>query len=172
MKLLVLLSAFVAITGFTVYQATSWELSDDYEVRFTAKSANGNFSALKGDINFSPDDLQNSSFDMTVDVTSIDTGNGLKNKHAKGDNWFDAEQFPTIDFSTSSIVQENGAYIANGTLQMHGVTKEVQIPFDFKDNTFTGSFTLLRSDYGVGSTKGFAKKVPDEILVELRVPVE
>ncbi len=172
MKVLLLVASIFTIAGFGFYQATSWELSDDYEVRFTAKNASGTFSILKGDITFSPDDLAGSSFDMSVDVASIDTGNGLKNKHARGDNWFDAETYPTIDFQTSSVIQEDGAYVANGTLKMHGVSKAIAIPFTFTDKTFAGTFTLLRSDYGVGGVKGFAKKVPDEIVVELRVPVE
>ncbi len=172
MKVLLLVSSMLTIAGFGFYQATSWELSDDFEVRFTAKNASGTFSILKGDITFSPDDLAGSNFDMSVEVASMDTGNGLKNTHARGDNWFDAETYPTIDFQTSSIMQKDDSYVANGTLQMHGVSKEIAIPFTFTDNVFTGTFTVLRSDYGVGSTKGFAKKVPDEIVVELRVPVE
>jgi polyisoprenoid-binding protein YceI len=54
---------------------------------------------------------------------------------------------------------------------MHGTKKEITIPFTFRDNKFTGSFTVNRMDYGVGSMEGMSKKVSNEIRLEIFVPV-
>jgi hypothetical protein len=37
---------------------------------------------------------------------------------------------------------------------MHGVTKTVQIPFEFSNNTFKGHFELERMDYNIGEDTG------------------
>ena len=160
MKVLISVLLAGSFLGIGLVQVSTWELSEDYEVRFTAKNA------------FDPENLDASKFDMALDVSSIDTGNGLKNKHARGKNWFEADQYPTISFKSESVEKTDEGFLTSGTLMMHGIERQVQIPFDFSDNIFTGSLTLLRSDYDVGGTSGFAKKVPDEILVELVVPVK
>jgi len=36
-------------------------------------------------------------------VASINTGNGMKNTHAKSEKWVDAEKYPTITFNSGSI---------------------------------------------------------------------
>lgn len=172
MKVLISVLLASSFLGIGLVQVSTWELSEDYEVRFTAKNASGNFSTLKGDIAFDTENLDASKFDMVIDVSSIDTGNGLKNKHARGKNWFETDQYPTISFKSESVEKTDEGFLTSGTLMMHGIEREVQIPFDFSDDIFTGSFILMRSDYGVGGTSGFAKKVPDEILVELVVPVK
>ena len=44
-------------------------------------------------IQFDPEDLSGSLFDVTVDATTIDLGNSLKEMHAKGKGYFDVDQF-------------------------------------------------------------------------------
>lgn len=57
---------------------------------------------------------------MSIDVASINTGNGMKNSHAKGATWFDVEKYPTINFVSSAISKSATGYEAKGTLEMHG----------------------------------------------------
>ncbi|HAD11476.1 MAG TPA: hypothetical protein DCF33_03460 [Saprospirales bacterium] len=49
--------------------------------------------------------------------------------------------------------------------------KVVTIPFTFSNNTFVGSFSVNRMDYGIGSMEGMSKKVSNEIKIDLSVPV-
>ena len=56
-------------------------------------------------------------------------------------------------------------------LDLHGVKKEVTIPFTFKNNTFNGSFSVSRFDYNVGPTTGMAGKVGEKMTLEISVPV-
>ena len=54
---------------------------------------------------------------------------------------------------------------------MHGVQKELTIPFTFKNEVFEGDFIVNRTDFNIGSVKGLAKKVPEEISLKITVPV-
>ena len=46
---------------------------------------------------------------------------------------------------------------------MHGIKKQVNIPFVFLNNVFKGSFSVNRIDYGVGTLEGMSKKVSNAI---------
>ncbi|SEK19538.1 Polyisoprenoid-binding protein YceI [Parapedobacter koreensis] len=125
---------------------------------------------LKGTIDFDRTDLQNSRFDVTVDVNTISTGLGLKNRHAKAEDFLDAEQYPTIRFASSKITPSNDGFIAQGTLTIKNVSKEMTIPFTFDDTgsegVFRGNFKLNRKDYNLEKNR-----IGEVIDVELVVPV-
>jgi polyisoprenoid-binding protein YceI len=149
------LAAVLLIAGsaFTVMSAQDWKISDNYSVKFDGGDPSGQFSGLKGTISFDPNDLASSKFDASIDVATINTGNGMKNTHAKSEKWFDAEKYPMIQFTSSAITKIASGYEAKGTLNMHGVQKEIVIPFTFDDNIFKGSITVNRLDYNINTAE-------------------
>ena len=102
----------------------------------TSKKATGVFSKMAGDVAFDANNLDASSFNVSVDVSSINTGNGMQNKHAVSDKWFDAETYPKITFVSKSFSKTDSGYEVTGSLTMHGVTKEFTMPFTFENNVF------------------------------------
>lgn len=158
-----------AFTAFTV--ANSYQVAEGYSIKFVNPEATGTFSKLTGSVAFDENNVANSSFNMSVEVASINTGNGMKNKHAKSDTWFDAKQFPNITFVSSKFAKNGSTYEVTGTLNIHGIAKEVTIPFTFENNTFSGKFSVNRLEYKVGNMEGMSKKVPDAIGLEIAVPV-
>jgi polyisoprenoid-binding protein YceI len=149
------LAAVLIITAsaFTVIRSQNWKIADGYSIKFDGGDPSGEFSGLKGTINFDPADLAGSAFDVTIDVATINTGNGMKNTHAKSDKWFDAEKYPTIHFTSSSFTKTDAGYSVKGTLDMHGVQKEVTVPFTFSNNVFAGSITVNRFDYNINTAE-------------------
>jgi polyisoprenoid-binding protein YceI len=149
------LAAVLLIAGsaFTVLSSQDWKIADNYSVKFDGGDPSGQFGGLKGTISFDPNDLVNSKFDASIDVTTINTGNGMKNTHAKSEKWFDAEKYPTIQFTSSAITKTASGYEARGILNMHGVQKEITIPFTFDDNIFKGSITVNRLDYNINTAE-------------------
>jgi len=141
----------ILASAFTFVQSQNWKVNDDYSVKFTSDDPSGVFRGLKGTINFDEKDLANSKFEVTVDVATINTGNGMKNTHAKSAKWLDAEKFPVIKFTSSSITSTGSGYQAKGTLEFHGVSKEITIPFTFQNNVFSSSFEINRMDYNVNT---------------------
>ena len=171
LRLVVVSLATLLLMSFAIYEATTWNIGEDYVIKFTSDNPSGVFTELEGDIVFDPEDLSTAKFDIRVPVASIDTGNGLKNKNARGKNWFEADAYPTIAYTSTSFAIDAEGYLVTGDLTMHGTTRSVVIPFTFEADTFSGAITVNRLDYGIGGSKGFASKVPEELLVEIRVPV-
>jgi polyisoprenoid-binding protein YceI len=154
-KLILPLAAVILTVGsaFTVLNTQDWKIADNYSVKFDGGDPSGQFGGLKGIISFDPNDLTNSKFDATIDIATINTGNGMKNTHAKSEKWFDAEKYPTIQFSSSAITKAGTGYEAKGILNMHGVQKEIVIPFTFDDNIFKGTITVNRLDYNINTAE-------------------
>jgi polyisoprenoid-binding protein YceI len=161
--------AMIGASAFTIVAVPSWKISDDYEVKFSSKDPNGVFKGLKGNISFDEKDLKNSVMDVSIDVSTINTGNGMQNTHAKGAQWFDAEKYPTINFKSREITKAATGYLVKGELEMHGVKKEIDVPFTFEQNKFSGSFEINRNDFGIGDPKH--EKVPPVIKLDISVPV-
>ncbi len=166
-----MVAAIIFLSAFTISSSTTWKIAEGHSIKFSSKDPSGVFTKLTGDIEFDEDDLTASKFDVQIDVASINTGNGMKNKHAKSKKWFDADQYPTINFTSEKFTKSAAGYEVTGTLEMHGIKKEFTMPFTFKDNVFESSFTVNRLDYNIGSTKGMSKKVPLDIKLDISVPV-
>jgi polyisoprenoid-binding protein YceI len=169
-KLLLPVMALIILvaSAFTVLSGPDYKIADGYAVKFSAAGASGIFKSLKGKIFFDGQHLDRSKFDMRIEVSSINTGNGLKNTHARGDKWFNAKKYPDITFTSSEILRSGNGYVAKGELQMHGVKKTISIPFTFSNNVFAGNFEVNRTDFGIGEPGG---KVDDVIRLEVSVPV-
>ena len=136
-------------SAFTFVQSQDWKIVETASVKFDGGDPSGEFSGLKGSIKFDEKDLAGSMFEVTLDVASINTGNGMKNTHAKSDKWLDAAKYPTIKFTSSAIAKTATGYEAKGMLDMHGVKKEVTVPFTFAGNIFSGNFEVNRLEYNV-----------------------
>ena len=169
-------SIFPAITlviliasAFTFFQSVEWKISDNYSVKFDGGDPSGEFTGLKGSIKFDEKNLADSKFDCTVDVASINTGNGMKNTHAKSDKWLDATKYPVIHFTSKSISKTESGYEAKGTLDFHGVQKEITLPFTFVNNVFAGTFEVNRMDYGINTAE--PNHGAQVLKVSLNVPV-
>ncbi len=161
--------ALIAASAFTVIKSQDWKIADDYSIKFDGGDPSGEFKGLKGNVNFDPNDLASSKFDVSVDVATINTGNGMKNTHAKSAMWFDAEKYPVIKFTSTAMTKTDAGYEVKGILDMHGVQKEITIPFAFSNNVFTGSFQINRLDYNINTAE--PKHGAAEFKVDLTVPV-
>ncbi|WP_207514521.1 YceI family protein [Longitalea luteola] len=172
-KLIISMATLLAVTAvFAFAAAQKWTISDKYSIKFSSNDVAGIFKTFTGNILFDEANLAASKFDVSIDVNSINTGNGLQNKHAKGAEWFDAAKFPAIKYTSKKIVKAGNGYQVTGDLQIKGITKEYTIPFTFKKAgagaTFNGSFTVNRSDFKIGKPGG---DVAEQIKIDVAVPV-
>lgn len=137
---------------------------------FGFKSVEGSFTGLKGDLSFSVDNLKESKFDVCLDATSINTENQKRDEHLKKEDFFNVEAYPTICFTSSSIIKTDYGYATSGILNMHGVSKTVKIPFTFSNATFIGTLNVNRLDYGIGPKGGFmvGKDVEIQIITKIK----
>lgn len=137
----------------TVIKSQDWQIQDSYSIKFTSGDPSGEFKGLKGTINFDESNLAASKFDVSVEVATINTGNGMKNTHAKSEKWFDCDKYPLIKFTSAAITKSGVGYEAKGILDIHGVQKDFTMPFTFTNNVFTSSFDINRLDFNVNTAE-------------------
>jgi polyisoprenoid-binding protein YceI len=159
----------LALTSF----AQSYKLADGHKIAFTNPDVSGTFDELSSSaIVFDAAKLAASKLNFKIEVSSINTGNGLMNKHAKGEEWFNGDKYPYIEFTSSKIEKTSEGYKATGKLVMHGVSKDVSIPFTFSEKgnkgTLVAKFSVDRSDYQIGKKNG---GVSETIKITATIPV-
>jgi polyisoprenoid-binding protein YceI len=163
---------FLFFTAFASL-VQQYKLAEGYKISFSNPDVSGTFDELTASaIVFDEAKLATAKLNFKIEVGSINTGNGLMNKHAKGEEWFNADKYPYIEFASSKIEKTSEGYKATGKLQMHGVSKEVTIPFTFSEKgnkgTFVAKFSVDRSDYQIGKKNG---GVSETIKISATIPV-
>jgi polyisoprenoid-binding protein YceI len=158
-------------SAYTLIQSSNWNLKEDtYTIKFSGKKVDGQFKGLKTSIVFDPAHPEKSKLSATVEVSTINTGNGMKDTHAKSETAFDAGAFPTIKFESTSVSQKNGKYEAVGNLTIKGISKPLTIPFSFdskgSESVFTGKFMVSPKAFNM-TRNG----LPDSVEVDLNIPV-
>ena len=114
----------------------------------------GVFHKFTAAVDFAPDALAASHFDVQIDMSSEDSMDKDRDQTVKGPDVFDVAHYPTAHYVTKSIAKTASGYSAVGALTLRGVTKEVPIDFQFAQTGGTakleGSAKLKRLDFGVG----------------------
>lgn len=104
--------------------------------------------------------LKNASIELTAQVASIDTRNAERDAHLRAGDFFEAEQYPTIDFRSTQVeALDDETLRVTGDLTIKGVTKPVTIDFEFGGEAqdpfgnvrigFDGETTINRADFGI-----------------------
>jgi len=89
----------------------------------------GSFGDVSGTITYDPEDLSRSGVKVSIKTASVNTNNGDRDAHLRSPDFFDAEKNPEITFTSDTIERRGDGFVAQGKLTMHGVTREVSIPF-------------------------------------------
>lgn len=146
------------------------------EVAFSIKNfgvgVDGSFKGLKGKISFNPANLPATSLSVSVDVATVNTGNGSRDNHLKKSAYFDVDKYPLMSFVSSRITNaaKAGTLLVEGKITIRGVTKLLSFPFTVTPKSggylFEGKFKLNRRDFGVG---GKSLVMSDNLDVSLSV---
>ena len=114
----------------------------------------GTFHKFTADIQFAPDDLASSRFDVQIDLKSVDSMDKDRDTTMRGKDIFDVAHMPTAHYVTKTIAKTAAGFSAVGALTLHGVTKDVPIDFQFTNAAggakLAGTAKLNRLDFGVG----------------------
>ncbi|HMC98719.1 MAG TPA: YceI family protein [Ferruginibacter sp.] len=175
----VLTATMVMLIGsaYTIQAIINWKInSEKAMVKFSMNAHGqeliGNFKGAKGDIKFDENDLANSSINCTIDISTINTGIEARDGHLQKKGFFDAVTFPTGKFTSTKIEKTSTGYNATGNFTLKQTTKSITIPFTYDDNgnegNFKGSFTIKRSDYGIGQPD---EDIGDDVTISLDIPV-
>ena len=134
-----------------------------------SSTVTGHFKGLKGSINFNPKAPQNSSFDATVNVKTISTGIGKRDRDLQEEKYFDARKYPVIHIKSTKVTGSNGKYVLTAQLTIKDVTKTISFPFKATEKNsgylFQGQFTINRMDYHVGPDNAIDKQLTVSLSV-------
>ena len=91
----------------------------------------GSFRQFEGTGFYDADEPSRSTLQLTIQAASVDTGNTDRDNHLRSNDFFDMEQFPTIEFTSTSVEQvDDEHYQVHGDLTIKGVTRPVTVPFE------------------------------------------
>ncbi len=134
----------------------------------------GELRNFDGAIEYVDGKPQRISFD--IDLNSLQTDTPKLDAHLKTADFFDVAKYPKATFTSTSLTEATGdpsgaTHILTGTLDMHGVQKEVRIPVKAEQSAegvhATSEFTINRHDWGI-SYRGMADDlIKDEVLIKL-----
>jgi polyisoprenoid-binding protein YceI len=168
----ILSTAIFCLFISTTNWSQQWKIADSYNIAFSSQDVSGIFKEMTGNIFFDPANLSKSKLELNIKVESISTGNGVQNKHAKGEEWFYADKYPEINFTSKSIEKTTEGFKAIGKIEIRGVQKDIIIPFTYTKKgakgSFIAKFSVNRIDFGVGK-KG--NDVAEIIKINATIPV-
>ena len=160
MKQLYCLCALLAVGSGALAADPASYTADPAQSRleFAGKQAGAEFKGVfrkfTAAIDFSPDALAGSRFDVSVDEGSVDTKDADRDKTIRGADIFDVAHFPTAHYVARSFTKTANGFTAQGQLTLRGVTKDVAVDFQFtqapQGAKLEGSAMLKRLDFGVG----------------------
>lgn len=140
----------------------------------------GRFNDFDATLDFDPENVENSTVEVIVDMASLDVNNPEFAEELRGGSWFDVENFPQAIFRTTSFVEavDEDSFVFAGDLTFMGETNPVNLNVNFHGggrNFLTRRYTLgfsadtsfLRSEWGMDTFTSFG--VGDEIGLEIHV---
>ena len=116
------------------------------------------------------------SVDVTIDMTSVETGVPVFNGHIQGDGFLDTAKFPTATFKSTKVVFDGDKPAAiEGNLTIKGVTKPVTLKvtnFVAKDHPMMkrpalgadASTVIKRTEFNAGK---YAPAVGDDVTITI-----
>lgn len=175
-KLLVM----VAGLAISAVEASEWQLVEDSSmVRFIGvqegSAFRGRFENFTATINFDPADPTAGKIVGVVGMDSAKTGDAERDATLLEEDWFDPTNHPESRFESESIEQlGDGTFAAHGQLTIIGNSNPVTMSFEFEVDgsaaQFSGSFDILRLDFGVGWDA--TNWIDDEVGVQIELDLQ
>ena len=183
MKVKILLSA-VFLAGFMF---SSSAMSANYLIDKEGQHASVNFKAshlgfsfiigrfndFEGTFSYDPKNPAASKVSVTINVKSLDSNHAERDKHLRGEEFLDADRYPTITFESTGYTAGPDSDRLTGNLTLHGVTKSIDIdvnhigegrdPWGGYRSGFEGNISVKTVDYDMYEWIG---KVEIQLIVE------
>jgi polyisoprenoid-binding protein YceI len=125
---------------------------------FNVANLRAKFPRVSGSLELSADDPFHSPFNVEIESASVTTGHPRQEEFMRSEPWLDAERHPLITFSGSEIKPRDGGFTSVGVLNLKGVARDLQIPFDLHGvvndpwglrTGLTSQFAVDRRDFGI-----------------------
>jgi polyisoprenoid-binding protein YceI len=185
---IILGATLAALLAVASPATTTWQIDPKHTAAgFAVKhlmisTVRGQFKGVTGTVTVDDQDVSKSIVDVTIDATTVDTGEPARDKDLKSDHFFDVANYPTLTFKSKKVEQVSaGRLKVTGDLTIHGVTKEVVLDVEgpsppIKDpqgNTrvaINATTKVNRQDFGVkwnANIDGGGVVVSDDVSITI-----
>jgi len=154
------------MTTATHTRTSTWTIDPTHSIaEFAVKhlvvtTVKGRFRDLEGTIEIDEAQPENSSVEAKIAVASVDTNVEDRDKHLRSDDFFNAEQFPSLTFRSTRIERlGEERFKLIGELTIRDVTKEVDLDGEYEGQiadpwgnqraAFTATTQISRKEFGI-----------------------
>ncbi len=140
----------------------------------------GRFNDFDGEFTFDPERPEDSTINVQVDMTSLDSSHAERDKHVRSSDFLNVSRFGTATFeSTGFEATGEGRGLMTGNLTFFGTTRPLTIevehigggedPWGGYRQGFEGRAVMRPADWGLDLTRSLG---PSTAEVELMLTVE
>lgn len=158
-------------TTATAISTGTWALDPTHtEIGFTVRhlmsKVRGKFETFEGTV-VTADDVTDSRVDVSVDLSSINTGTADRDNHLRSSDFFEVETHPTMTFASTGVVEKApGELVVQGDLTIKGVTKPLELAVEVLGE---GGDPWGGTRIGVEATGLISRK---EFGIDFNIPVQ
>ncbi len=137
----------------------------------------GRFERYTLDLTGDPAKPEGATVNLSIETASVNTAIASRDEHLRNPDFLNAPKFPRITFSSTKVWREGGKLMVMGTLDLHGVRKELVLPFEEASGkngagadswSYTATLPLNRKEFGIGADS-VAAKISLKDTVELNL---
>jgi len=138
----------------------------------------GRFGGVNATLQYDAADITKSSVQVTIDVSTVETGVQGRDNDLKGANYFDVVNFPKATFTSTSVTKNGNDLSVAGNLTLHGVTKPVVLdvegptpPITARGKVhmgFSATTTISRTAFGIAPNMA-AAMLGDEVKLTIEL---
>jgi polyisoprenoid-binding protein YceI len=182
--------ALLATPSGASAQARTFGVASGSRIQFVSDAPleriTGTSSTVSGDLTVNPADLSTARGTVRVPVSSIRTGDDLRDEHLHSDSWLDAGAHPDATFEITGIdgatALTPGAVTSvtlRGRFSIHGVTRDITASAQVRYILAEGGnpeliraqarFSVELPDFGVSVNPLVRLKVSDHITVNVTI---
>jgi polyisoprenoid-binding protein YceI len=101
-----------------------------FAVRHLMSRVRGTFAEVSGQIVTAEDPLP-CSVSTVIALSSVSTGNDMRDNHLRSADFFDVERHPEMTFTSTALRPADGAWILSGDLTIGDITRQVELEVEF-----------------------------------------
>jgi polyisoprenoid-binding protein YceI len=159
--LLLLLSSLPLAAVAKDWQVDAAQSTLGFSGDYQGEAFDGVFKRFDAKISYDDADLATAKFDVSVDLSSVDTQSSERDETLASSDFFETSKYPQAHFVTQSFARAaDGSVTAQGTLTLHGTSKPVVLKVKFAPTadgaTLDVDTTLDRLDFSLGSSRDWA----------------
>jgi len=124
----------------------------------------GRFDKFDGTFSYDANNVSASKIEVNIDTASVNSNHAKRDKHLRSDDYLDVSKFASAKFVSNSIIDKGVNKLeVKGLFTLHGMSKEITIdatkigegkdPWGGYRVGFSGTSSILLSDFGIGSGK-------------------